>query len=301
MKLGEILAFSFAVVTLAKNDEIGLIRTRNSVRLQKDVAYHHHLVIAKSTDATECIASEFEMEQGVTVWTDGPLGIYPAMNWILKRLDSEDFVWFLNSSDFFLHDHVLRDMAMTLSQGNYVWGTSGFLVVRTSGQISSVNIAPIPWTMQDVAHQATCVKVQVLRDIGGFDTDFKVFADGKAMRQVMQQFTPGVLGHITIAYMEGGFSGMHPVSATRELGRLERDYPIGGQASSKLRQARRLSRAVVAALANRLERLFGSKYTLRPPRSLDESELTFLNTQNHWNHIKFSAGDVRCCLQQFKV
>lgn len=295
------LALSFAVVTLAKNDEVGLIRTRNSVRLQKDAVYNHHLVIAKSSDATESIASEFEIEQGVTVWTDAPLGIYQAMNYILEKLDSEDFVWFLNSSDFFLHEHVLRDMAMTLSEGNHVWGTSGFLVVRTSGQVSSVNMAPVPWTMQDVAHQATCVKVEVLRDIGGFDTDFKVFADGKAMRQVMQHFTPGVLGHITIAYMEGGFSGMHPVSATRELGRLERNYPIGGQTPSKLRKVRRLSRALVAALANRIEQFFGSKYTLRPRRNLVETEVKILDTQNHWNHMKSSAGDLRCCLQQFKV
>jgi len=287
---------SFSIVTLAKNDACGLLRTRRSVRNQVGSHAHHHIVVADSYDETEDIARQMGKEEGVTVWWDAPEGIYQAMNWILDRLNGKDQVWFLNSGDFFLHDSVIARMDLELTKSGHSWGTSGFAVVRESGKISNLQTASKPWSLQDVGHQATCIQVALLNEVGGFDTEYRVFADGKAIRSVMALQEPAVLEDYTVGYLEHGFSAIHPIIAQKELIRLNREFPIGAENLSFGGQCTSWLKAILFSSILRIDSAIGSNLNeLRPTRSSTE-QLAKFRAQNHWDHNRSGELDLACCL-----
>lgn len=282
------------VVTLAKNDASGLRMTRASVLGQDHVHLEHTIVTAPSSDSTEALAASIGRARNARHVRDAPSGIYPAMNWILQGLPPNDQVIFLNAGDIFLHSAAVSELVAAADNSPMRWSTSSFFVVGPRGWIRShIQIDPTnQW--QDVGHQATMAPVHRLLELGGFDTSYRIFADGKLLRNLRMMGPPGVVSGSSVAYFLGGYSTDHPLMMVRELHRLDAET---GRPCKGLRASLNL---IISALSVKAL-MFLSEFNLVPdslfrlPRSERHRLEPDLNSAPHWPHLRTTFDSISCC------
>ena len=113
-----------SIITVAKDNEIGLVKTFESVISQSYTDWELILVIAESGDAT--LERAFLLEKSnarIRVIKQKGVGIYSAMNTGLQY-SREEYVWFMNSGDIFADQDSLGFMedAISKSGANLVLG-----------------------------------------------------------------------------------------------------------------------------------------------------------------------------------
>ena len=113
-----------SIVTIVRNDQEGLRRTRASVAEQTSRDFEWLIVDGASTDGTKEMANSFT-EPYVSVRSERDTGIYDAMNKGLERSRGE-YVLFLNARDTFADAKVLETVAANLreSQADFLYGDS---------------------------------------------------------------------------------------------------------------------------------------------------------------------------------
>jgi len=97
-----------SIITVCYNSAKTIEDTLKSVANQKNVNVEHVLIDGASTDETVDIIKQ---HSSVTTFVSEPdRGIYDAMNKGIA-LATGDVVGTLNADDFYMHDHVLEDVA----------------------------------------------------------------------------------------------------------------------------------------------------------------------------------------------
>lgn len=281
------------VVTLVRNDAQGLKVTRRSVRGQVHVRMRHVVVPARSRDESEFIARDWARRGEVDVWEGSPRGIYPAMNWVLERADDEDQVIFLNAGDFFLYDRALSDLSIASQVAGSPWATGPFLTLGPGGWIRTCSLGGATIDRVDVAHQATLASVSALRECGGFDESFKIFADGKLLRLLRSRYAPGLVRHPVVAYGIDGFSNRHPHASRREVARLNREIPGFARHVGVVTEARKelLALALRSGLPARALQPVLRRHGAARRRLVDDVE-----GHPHWAHSRVPLDSLTCCL-----
>jgi hypothetical protein len=283
------------VVTLVRDDAKGLQVTRRSVVGQAHSRMRHVIVPAPSRDGSEAIAREWASRGEVDVWEGAPLGIYPAMNWVLDRADPADQIIFLNAGDFFLYDRALMDLARASQVARSPWATGAFLTLVPGGWIraSSPGGTDLSSTA-DGAHQATLAQVSSLRECGGFDESYRIVADGKLLRLLRMRHAPGVVTHPVVAYGIDGFSNRHPLLAQSELARLDHEVPGFVRDTDAVSRARQVALALV--LRSRLPAAVMQPVMRR--HGMNRARLlTALAESPHWPHPRTEPDSLTCCLE----
>jgi glycosyltransferase involved in cell wall biosynthesis len=108
-----------SVITVVKDDAIGLSETYNSILSQSLTDWEMIIIASPSSDLTlEVAYSLSHEEKRVSVFIQEPLGIYEAMNYGLDKIEGR-YVWFLNAGDRFASNNVLEDaLAQTSKYGS---------------------------------------------------------------------------------------------------------------------------------------------------------------------------------------
>jgi glycosyltransferase involved in cell wall biosynthesis len=99
---------TFSIVTVVRNDKIGLEKTVESLRKQTYPHIEHIVVDGASTDTTvDFIKNNLDR---INKWKSEPdSGIYDAMN-KGKNMATGDYIVFINAGDVFFTDTVLQDI-----------------------------------------------------------------------------------------------------------------------------------------------------------------------------------------------
>lgn len=181
----------FSIISISYQNLSGLQETVTSVREQTFSDYEHIVVDGGSLDGT----SQWLERNFTGRWVserDG--GRYPAMNKGVA-MASGTYVWFLHAGDV-LGDarvlervsHALRDgpdwaygMARVVDPNKEVVGTLGFVPFKM------FNFAILGFPLP---HQATVMKLSMLRRLGGYAEDLPVSADQLLLLQAAEDSEP---------------------------------------------------------------------------------------------------------------
>lgn len=207
------------IVTVMRDDLEGLTRTRTSILEQHvlDANLIEWLIVDSSSD--QAMTDAVIERENLTVptrriWVE-PAGVYPAMNFALENVCGT-FVLFLNSGDCLASPTVLDLILHELNapeSSSLTWWVGRVCIIDRAGK-ASISAA---WDFAAEKrhmfargmfppHQATIVRAQALRDLGGFDTSYRIAADYRAALQLSVLADPVVCRAVIAKFYEGGIS-----------------------------------------------------------------------------------------------
>jgi len=216
-----------SVVTVVKDDHVGFARTRDSLFAQ-DVSGVEWVVVDGSRDSDAIPAALAPAAVPVTYRHEPPMGIYTAMNSALG-LASGEYVYFLNAGDALLSPTVLARVRESLG-AEAVWGFGSVEVEEVGGRV----VTTPGWDYRVEQrlgfsrgffppHQGTFTRTSALRNVGGFDTGYRVAADYAAFLKLSRRADPVELPFVIARFREGGMSTTRWQASFREFHRARRE------------------------------------------------------------------------------
>lgn len=167
----------FSIVTINRNNALGLERTMNSVLGQKNCTYEYIIIDGASSDNSLDIIEKNSSKIKKYI-SEPDSGIYNAMNKSLEYV-SGDYVVFMNSGDEFASLTVLSEIEKMNLVTDFIFG--GFIGikdgVKNSTQIPKKQISLYYLLYGNICHQATFVKPELLRNYGGYNENIGISAD----------------------------------------------------------------------------------------------------------------------------
>lgn len=202
-----------SIVTVCFNSAATIGATLRSVAQQSHPEIEHIVIDGRSTDATLDVV-EREGGHVATLVSEADRGIYDAMNKGLAKATGQ-FVGFLNADDVLADRDAVARMVRTIvhTQADVVFSDLEYVrmnqpgsVVRywRCGEFSGLRLR-LGWMPP---HPTFYVRQSVLRDVGLFDTQFRIAADYDFMLRVLARAglktarVPGVL----VRMRSGGIS-----------------------------------------------------------------------------------------------
>ena len=163
----------FSVITIVRNDQVGVIRTLQSVLAQ---TYPHVEIIVQdgaSTDGTSDVLRGFgSLIDSLTIEPDH--GIYDAMNRALRRATG-DYCIFMNAADFFVDPTVLERVARLIDPDtDDIW--AGLSLSDERGVVHRYREPDKFWLGSTCDHQASFIRTSLLQKFE-HDTRYKISGD----------------------------------------------------------------------------------------------------------------------------
>lgn len=199
-----------SVITVVKDDASGLRTTHQSLISQSFKDWEMLIVAAPAQDETLNVAIEFQASDSrIHLLEQTGTGIYGAMNEGIKSAVGE-FIWFMNAGDTFASNSVMAHAVEELSQsvvgvliGGYkiINGTDNPIFSYPKGKVTAFNFA---FNRRGGCHQAMIFHTQVLKDIGGFNTDYSLASDFDLVLKVIKKATARRVSEIYAAIEPGG-------------------------------------------------------------------------------------------------
>lgn len=175
-------AIRFSVVTIVRNDEAGLRRTRDSLMGQTCPDWEWIIQDGASNDGTAEFALSLQASR-IHPRSEQDAGIYDAMNRGL-RVARGEWIIFMNAGDRFASDDVLARVAEVVSPDlDIVFGET----LMDFGTMTMKRAARDPayiWHGQPGMHQATLVST-VFHQRFEFDPAFRISADYEVIARMM--------------------------------------------------------------------------------------------------------------------
>lgn len=173
---------TISVITVVFNALDALQATVANVQAQRFDSVEHIVVDGGSRDGT--LDYLRGMGNRLTLWISEPdKGIYDAMNKGL-RLARGEYVYFLNAGDTFIADDTLRGVAALLDERPTI-------LMNRVRAVDAAGVRLFPTVMgltrvretflSAYCHQAAFVRRDAYLAVGGFDLDYRHFADFKAL------------------------------------------------------------------------------------------------------------------------
>lgn len=195
---------SLVLVTLTYNNVEEARKTMASVALQ-DLSASRYLVIDSSDGAEAREIKRFATAAKAEYHWVEPQGVYPAMNCGVDLLVDDDFVWFINSSDWLAGPESISALQKSLSSdADWVIGglarlgdkRNPFHPIPTNG-IEFVDL--LRGGEIGFPHPAAMMKVRTVRQLGGFDTTLRIAADYKLALGFATLAGPPAIAQVTVA------------------------------------------------------------------------------------------------------
>ena len=186
------------MVTVVKNDLLGLKKTRRSLETQKYQNWTH--IIIDGGSKKETIKYIRSLSSVNTIWiSETDSGIYSAMNKAWKLAPPESYVYYLNARDIFVGDKSLYEAARALKAENYpLWGCSTHEEIREDGQdwvcklVSPPSIQNQLYAFGYRSHQAVVMKSKLIADLGGFDESYQIASDWDLIVKALMFSEPAI-------------------------------------------------------------------------------------------------------------
>ena len=203
------------IITINYNNADGLKRTIASITEQVCAEDYEHIIIdGASTDGSKVVADAYiETQKRARFIFKKDTGIYNAMNKGLAVAKGK-YITFLNSGDRLANNQCLQKLLNILklsvstdvvySDLDFIDKSGNTCRIWKSG-IFSITKLYFGWMPP---HPMMIIKKQLIKNVGGFDEDFKIAADYHLMLQIM--LLPNVkvryLPMITVNMENGGIS-----------------------------------------------------------------------------------------------
>lgn len=219
------------IVTVVKNDIIGLKRTASSL-LGQTQSVDWHVVTPEDFSETHRYVLGLRSANLITQLTpDQGTGIYRAMNIAISNSSNDQWIWFLNSGDEFAAETSVEMVQNLIMQTEQKWLYGGHKLGSSSGIILGECPPPLMFKSENqlfskkyVSHQSTIFKNDFLLQLGGFRETFQIAADWdllvRASKLNQGQRIPIA---ISIFYM-GGFSNLQRCTSNTELLTLRKEH-----------------------------------------------------------------------------
>ncbi len=205
-----------SIVTVCWNDLENVQRTLDS--LARQTARHgweHLLIDGASKDGT----AEWYQSAGFAfphaVISEPDNGIFDAMNKSLDTVKGE-YVMFMNAGDSFADENALGRV-LSRVDSSLAWGYSRARVVDSGGRKTRPTVGRISYSRVKhlfggaaLCHQAVIMKVDFLRDLGGFDLRMGDVADYHLLIKAASRVAPRTWPEIDVDYLDGGRSAVNP-------------------------------------------------------------------------------------------
>jgi glycosyltransferase involved in cell wall biosynthesis len=182
-----------SVITVVKDDALGLKRTRNSLSVQTFNDWELLVVVAPSSDSTMDIATEFQtIDPRINLLKQTSTGIYQAMNEGIAAAVG-DFIWFMNAGDIFTNHETLAHAVEKISKSStgVLIGGYGILNGNTKQVYSypagEISLKDFAFSRRGGCHQAMIFQSSVLRDVGGFETKYLLASDFDLVLRVIKR------------------------------------------------------------------------------------------------------------------
>lgn len=163
----------FSVITIVRNDIVGVMRTLKSVFSQNYGNFEFIVQDGASTDGTSDILRRLEG------WIDSLViepdnGIYDAMNRALRRATG-DYCIFMNAADFFVNNDVLKRVSgMIDPDEDDIW--CGLAINDETGFVHQYRPQDQFWAGSTLDHQATFIRTSLMKDLG-YDPRYRISGD----------------------------------------------------------------------------------------------------------------------------
>jgi glycosyltransferase involved in cell wall biosynthesis len=205
-----------SIVTVCWNDLENVQRTLDSLARQTTRhGWEHVLMDGASKDGTAewYESAGFAFPHAVISEPDN--GHFDAMNKSLATVKGE-YVVFMNAGDCFADENAIGRVLSRIDSG-LAWGYSLARVVDSNGSKVRPNVGKIPYSKvkhlfggPTLCHQAVIMKVDLLRELGGFDLGIGDVADYHLLIKAASRVAPRTWPEIDVNYLDGGRSAVAP-------------------------------------------------------------------------------------------
>jgi glycosyltransferase involved in cell wall biosynthesis len=182
-----------SVITVVKDDALGLKRTRKSLSDQTFNDWELLVVVAPSFDSTMDVATEFQsIDPRVNLLKQKSTGIYQAMNEGITAAVG-DYIWFMNAGDIFTNHETLAHAVEKITKSSTGVLIGGYKILNGNNkQIYSyptgeISLTEFAFSRRGGCHQAMIFQASVLRDIGGFETKYSLASDFDLVLRVIKR------------------------------------------------------------------------------------------------------------------
>jgi len=174
------------IITVCFNAEKYIEQTIQSVISQKDCDIEYIIVDGNSTDKTKKIIQKYESE--VTHWISEPdEGIADAMNKGVELAIGE-YLLFLHADDYLLNDKVLSKAISRMQANTDIHAFDVLFKTKDKEILKSTQTFGIrTYFKTPVMHQGAFCKKALFKQLGGFNTSFKIAMDYDFFYKAFQQ------------------------------------------------------------------------------------------------------------------
>ncbi len=171
-----------SIITVNLNNIDGLKKTISSISTQSWIEFEYIIIDGNSTDKSKGYIKEYaENNTDISIkWiSENDNGVYHAMNKGIN-LSKGEYLLFLNSGDFLIHEEVLRNVfEKQLLSADILCGKCNISdkgkVIWTSSPPEKVTFGTL--YNEGLAHQATFIKKVLFDTYGLYREDFKYNSD----------------------------------------------------------------------------------------------------------------------------
>lgn len=168
-----------SIITVVKNDSIGLQKTISSLISQTFQTWECLIISAKSEDDTQVAAKKIaDSDYRVTHIQECASGIYEAMNQGILLAKAPALI-FMNAGDAFAFSNAIENLYKELMHwncsivvGGYSTGEKDFSFKRKIFGPKSFSLN-IRWG----CHQSMILRTKIVNSVGGFSLEYKIASD----------------------------------------------------------------------------------------------------------------------------
>jgi hypothetical protein len=198
------------LVTIVKDDPDGFSRTMASIR-EQNLDGVEFVIIDSSADPG--VIPDIVNQSGVVaeIHSTPPKGIYPAMNAGL-RAASGTYVYFANAGDAFANDSAISTIRKA-TEGSPKWLYGQVRFIQPDG--ASITPPPFDYAKERnrsfsngrfPPHQGTIAQTQLVRNLGGFDTSYRIGSDYALFLRLSLVGDPCEIDAVIADFYVGGLS-----------------------------------------------------------------------------------------------
>lgn len=169
-----------------------------------------HLIIdGASNDGTLTLLNEYKEKGHCVVFSEKDNGIYDAMNKGISRATG-DYIIFLNSDDYFCNMHAIEKLVIPLIYSNLDFSCGSVITDTGSTLVPFYPVLNLFYQSMPFSHQSLMCKTKVLKELNGFNTDYKLGADlDLIIRLILSGYKPTVVQDYIAYYRCDGLSGQN--------------------------------------------------------------------------------------------
>ncbi|MCX6210283.1 MAG: glycosyltransferase family 2 protein [Bacteroidetes bacterium] len=196
----------FSIITVNRNNAIGLKKTIESVISQTNKNFEYIVIDGASKDDSNNIIKSYEGK--ISFWiSEEDTGIYNAMNKGIKKAIGK-YCIFLNSGDYFLNNNVLELFENNMQDDLELYFGNIQLEKKKKEYIFSTQLSIFNFIDSSIAHGASAIKRQLFTTYGFYNEQNKIVSDWEFFIKaiLINKIKYKNIPNIVTIYQDGGIS-----------------------------------------------------------------------------------------------